>query len=52
VKGPALIIEPNQTIVVEPGWQAAINPPRPCRADPLRKARPREFAIGTTRPIR
>jgi N-methylhydantoinase A/oxoprolinase/acetone carboxylase beta subunit len=28
IKGPALIIEPhNQTIVVEPGWQAAINPP-------------------------
>ncbi|MEI4233518.1 hydantoinase B/oxoprolinase family protein [Roseovarius sp. D22-M7] len=24
VRGPALIIEPNQTIVVEPGWQAAI----------------------------
>ncbi len=22
--GPALIIEPNQTIVVEPGWQALI----------------------------
>jgi len=25
VKGPALIIEPHQTIVVEPGWHAAIN---------------------------
>jgi 5-oxoprolinase (ATP-hydrolysing) len=25
LKGPALIIEANQTIVVEPGWQAAIN---------------------------
>ncbi|MGM0659894.1 MAG: hydantoinase B/oxoprolinase family protein [Pseudomonadota bacterium] len=24
LRGPALIIEPNQTIVVEPGWQAAI----------------------------
>ncbi|RZU98687.1 hydantoinase B/oxoprolinase family protein [Spiribacter vilamensis] len=24
VRGPALIIEPNQTIVVEPGWEAAI----------------------------
>ncbi len=24
VAGPALIIEPNQTIVVEPGWRAAI----------------------------
>ncbi|MEQ8482206.1 MAG: hydantoinase B/oxoprolinase family protein [Hoeflea sp.] len=25
IKGPALIIEPNQTIVIEPGWEAAIN---------------------------
>ncbi len=25
VTGPALVIEPNQTIVVEPGWTAAIN---------------------------
>lgn len=25
VKGPALVIEPHQTIVVEPGWQAKIN---------------------------
>lgn len=25
LKGPALIIEPNQTIVIEPGWEAAIN---------------------------
>jgi len=25
VPGPALIIEPHQTIVVEPGWQAAIS---------------------------
>ncbi|MCC0011995.1 MAG: hydantoinase B/oxoprolinase family protein [Rhodobiaceae bacterium] len=24
IEGPALIIEPNQTIVVEPGWQAKI----------------------------
>ncbi|TJV74829.1 MAG: hypothetical protein E5X23_30700, partial [Mesorhizobium sp.] len=24
VAGPALVIEPNQTIVVEPGWQAEI----------------------------
>ncbi len=24
VKGPALIIEPNQTIIVEPGWQAQV----------------------------
>jgi N-methylhydantoinase B/oxoprolinase/acetone carboxylase alpha subunit len=25
LKGPALIIEPNQTIVIEPGWEATIN---------------------------
>jgi len=25
VAGPALIIEPNQTIVIEPGWEARIN---------------------------
>jgi 5-oxoprolinase (ATP-hydrolysing) len=24
IDGPALVIEPNQTIVVEPGWQAAL----------------------------
>ena len=24
VKGPAIVIEPHQTVVVEPGWQAAI----------------------------
>ena len=37
VAGPALIIEPNQTIVIEPGWEARINGARPRRADPLRK---------------
>ncbi len=25
VKGPAIVIEPHQTIVVEPGWQAELN---------------------------
>jgi 5-oxoprolinase (ATP-hydrolysing) len=25
LKGPALIIEPNQTIVIEPGWEGRIN---------------------------
>jgi 5-oxoprolinase (ATP-hydrolysing) len=24
IKGPAIVIEPHQTVVVEPGWQAAI----------------------------
>ncbi|MCF8471037.1 MAG: hydantoinase B/oxoprolinase family protein [Parvibaculum sp.] len=26
IAGPALIIEPNQTIIVEPGWQAGVTP--------------------------
>src|SRR5262249_21361814 len=28
VDGPALLIEPHQTIVVEPGWRAAMRPSR------------------------
>ncbi len=46
ILGPALIIEDHQTIVVEPGWEAAIN-----ERDHIIMARitplPREFAIGT-----
>ncbi len=46
VTGPALIIEPHQTIVVEPQWQAQINAPGHVvltRLVPMR----REAAIGT-----
>jgi 5-oxoprolinase (ATP-hydrolysing) len=46
VAGPALIIEPHQTIVVEPGWQAdvsALNHVVMTRAAPL----PRRSAVGT-----
>ncbi len=46
VSGPALIIEPHQTIVVEPQWQAQINAPGHVvltRLVPMR----REAAIGT-----
>jgi 5-oxoprolinase (ATP-hydrolysing) len=46
VVGPALIIEPHQTIVVEPEWQAQINAPGHVvltRISPKR----REAAIGT-----
>jgi 5-oxoprolinase (ATP-hydrolysing) len=47
VAGPALVIEPHQTIVVEHGWQAALTP-----ADHLVLTRvvplPRRSAIGTT----
>ena len=47
VAGPALIIEPHQTIVVEPEWQAEIN-----ALDHIvlsrSKAKERQLAIGTT----
>ncbi|MGI9350047.1 MAG: hydantoinase B/oxoprolinase family protein [Rhizobiaceae bacterium] len=47
VTGPALIIEPHQTIVVEPEWQAEIN-----ALDHIvlsrSKAKERQLAIGTT----
>ncbi|CAN5220958.1 hydantoinase B/oxoprolinase family protein [soil metagenome] len=46
VAGPSLVIEPHQTIVVEPGWQAAIttrNAVLLSRATPL----PKQSAIGT-----
>ncbi|MFT6531847.1 MAG: 5-oxoprolinase (ATP-hydrolyzing) [Limimaricola cinnabarinus] len=46
MRGPALIIEPNQTIVVEPGWTAALTG----RDDILltrQEAAPRQIAAGT-----
>ena len=47
VMGPALIIEPHQTIVVEPEWQAQINP-----LDHIvltrAKTKERQLAIATT----
>ncbi|MDJ0613613.1 MAG: hydantoinase B/oxoprolinase family protein [Rhizobiaceae bacterium] len=47
LKGPALIIEPHQTIVVEPEWQAEIN-----TLDHIvltrTKSKQRQLAIGTT----
>ncbi len=47
VQGPALIIEPHQTIVVEPDWTAEINA---LDHIVLKRAKPkeRELAIGTT----
>ncbi|ETX30628.1 hydantoinase B/oxoprolinase family protein [Roseivivax isoporae] len=46
VDGPALVIEPNQTIVVEPGWRAEVT-----RHDHVlmtrRAAAERELAMGT-----
>jgi 5-oxoprolinase (ATP-hydrolysing) len=46
VKGAAIIIEPHQTVVVEPGWQAQLTAKNHLvlsRAKPLK----RTFAIGT-----
>jgi 5-oxoprolinase (ATP-hydrolysing) len=46
VKGPALIIEPNQTVVVEPGWAVEVTP-----LDHLVMERvvalPKRVAVGT-----
>jgi len=46
VAGPALLIEPHSTIVVEPGWQASVT-----EHDHLvlerTEARPKAYAIGT-----
>ncbi len=47
VKGPALIIEPNQTVVIEPGWTAELT----ARDDIVMRrheAMERSFAAGTT----
>jgi 5-oxoprolinase (ATP-hydrolysing) len=46
VKGPAIIIEPHQTVVVEAGWQASVTAKNHLLLRRIRKlARPR--AIGT-----
>ncbi len=47
IKGPALIIEPNSTIVVEPDWKARMNGYRHLLLERVVPARRRE-AIGTT----
>jgi 5-oxoprolinase (ATP-hydrolysing) len=46
VDGPAIIVEPHQTVVVEDGWRAAITPKNHLV---MRRARPleRAHAIGT-----
>jgi len=46
VPGPALIIEPNQTIVIEPGWRAEINAKNHVVMRRFEKKR-RQQAIGT-----
>jgi len=47
VKGPAIIIEPHQTIVVEPGWQAALTPKNHLVLTRIKKLK-RAAAVGTT----
>ncbi|KQU97966.1 5-oxoprolinase [Mesorhizobium sp. Root102] len=46
VAGPALIIEPNQTIVIEPGWQAEITAKNHVLLRRVEKKR-RQAALGT-----
>jgi len=46
ISGPALIIEDNQTIVVEPGWQAEITARNHVLMRRVEK-KPRQAAIGT-----
>ncbi|PBC03175.1 hydantoinase B/oxoprolinase family protein [Mesorhizobium sp. WSM3860] len=46
VAGPALVIEPNQTIVVEPGWQAEITARNHVLLRRIEKKR-RQAALGT-----
>ncbi|MCQ0989409.1 hydantoinase B/oxoprolinase family protein [Jiella marina] len=46
VKGPALIVEPNQTIVVEPGWAAEATPANDVLLTRV-EAKPRLAALGT-----
>src|SRR5689334_10561599 len=46
VKGPAIVIEPHQTVVVEPGWQAAITAKNHLVLNRIVKLK-RATAIGT-----
>src|SRR6185503_14413975 len=46
VKGAAIIVEPHQTIVVEPGWQAELTPKNHLVLSRLKKLK-RTYAIGT-----
>jgi 5-oxoprolinase (ATP-hydrolysing) len=46
VKGAAIIIEPHQTIVVEPGWQAELTPKNHLVLSRI-KALKRTYAVGT-----
>ncbi|WP_099868156.1 hydantoinase B/oxoprolinase family protein [Pararhizobium haloflavum] len=47
IKGPAIIIEPNQTIVIEPGWQAGLTSADDIVLERV-EAKAAHHAIGTT----
>jgi 5-oxoprolinase (ATP-hydrolysing) len=47
VKGPAIVIEPHQTIVVEPGWQAALTAKNHLVLTRFKKLK-RVAAVGTS----
>ena len=46
VAGPALLVEPHQTIVVEPGWRAEVSPRNHIVVTRM-SAAPRRAAVGT-----
>jgi 5-oxoprolinase (ATP-hydrolysing) len=46
IKGPAIVIEPHQTIVVEPGWQAELTKKNHLVLARIKKLK-RQSAIGT-----
>ncbi|WP_232845564.1 hydantoinase B/oxoprolinase family protein [Aurantimonas marina] len=46
IKGPALIVEPNQTVVVEPGWSAEITTRNDVMLTRIER-KPRHAALGT-----
>ena len=46
IKGPAIVIEPHQTVVVEPGWQAELTKKNHLVLARIRKLK-RQAAIGT-----
>ena len=52
VAGPALVIEPHQTIVVEPGWRASVTAQEPPRARRAPSPLPAPQRDRHRRPIR
>ena len=52
IDGPALVIEPHQTIVVEQGWRAEITAQEPCASCAASRPLPRSARRSAPRPIR